>query len=84
MDIICRFYFDAEHIGLGDVIQPGAKAQSVFNTVGNIFLMYTFGGNAEVSTLPAGEFATQKVAGTKLEIGVAVSQDGVHWSRVEG
>lgn len=77
------FYFDAEHIGLGDVIQPGDRAQQKFNTMGGVFLMYIFGGRNEIEEI--GDEETKiAVKGSKLEIGVAVSQDGAHWSRVEG
>ena len=73
------FYFDAEHIGLGDVIQPGDRAQNKFNTQGGVYLMYIYGGrNEEV------ELEGKMVKGTRLECGVCVSQDGAHWSRVEG
>ena len=43
------FYFDAEHVGLGDVIQPGDRAQNKFNTQGSVYLMYIFGGRNETS-----------------------------------
>lgn len=78
------FYFDAEHIGLGDVIQPGDRAQNKFNTMGGVFLMYIFGGRNEIEEIGDEEGKKMEVKGSKLEIGVAVSQDGAHWSRVEG
>ena len=74
------FYFDSEHVGLGDVIKPGMKAQSKFATQDGVFLMYIFGGNNEAQMLNN----DIKMRGMKMEIGVAVSQDGSHWSRVEG
>ena len=37
------FYFDSEHVGLGDVIKPGGLAQSKFATQDGVFLMYIFG-----------------------------------------
>ena len=73
------FYFDAEHIGLGDVIQPGDRAQNKFNTQGGVYLMYTFGGRNEDVDIEG-----KSIRGSKLECGVCVSQDGAHWSRVEG
>jgi len=76
------FYFDAEHVGLGDVIKPGSKAQSKFATQDGVFLMYIFGGsNTDAVSLDGGKTT---IKGQRLEIGVAVSQDGAHWSRVEG
>lgn len=77
----CRFYFDSQHVGLGDIVQAGSSTQSRFNTESNVYLMYTYGGNNEVLTMSEG---TKKVIGGKMEIGVAVSMDGVHWSKVEG
>jgi len=74
------FYFDSEHVGLGDVIKPGMKAQSKFATQDGVYLMYIFGGNNEVQLLNN----DIKMKGMKMEIGVAVSQDGSHWSRIEG
>eukprot|EP01038_Epipyxis_sp_PR26KG_P004875 gene4875-6831_t len=75
------FLYDSEHVGLGDVIQPGISAQSKFAIQGNsMYLMYTFGGN---SMKYHGDSSSAKV-GDKIEIGVAVSQDGAHWSRIEG
>jgi hypothetical protein len=70
-------------VGLGDVIQPGRQAQLKFADQGNIFLMYIFGGNGDEMSLPLsdGSGAHRKVVGSKMEIGVAVSRDGEHWSR---
>jgi predicted GH43/DUF377 family glycosyl hydrolase len=41
--------------------------------------MYTYGGNAD-----SNEISGESVKGLKMEIGVAVSQDGIHWSKIEG
>lgn len=81
-----RFYFDSEHVGLGDIIQAGSKIQTKFQSNSNVYLMYTFGGNGDKLTLPTpnADGSENVVVGTKMEIGLAVSQDGVHWSRVEG
>lgn len=78
------FFFDSEHVGLGDIIQPGDSAMSKFAIQdGRAFLMYIFGGCADEVTLEGPKGPTV-VKGVKMEIGVAVSQDGVHWSRIEG
>ena len=73
------FYFDSEHVGLGDVLVPGKMAQSLIAIQEGVFFMYTFGGNAD-----AVKVDDQHIIGSKMEIGVAISQDGAHWSRVEG
>lgn len=76
-----RFYFDSQHVGLGDIIQPGSNLQSRFNVDSNVYLMYTYGGNSDAINL---EESQRKVIGSKMEIGVAVSMDGINWSKVEG
>ncbi|RYH32753.1 hypothetical protein EON65_00195 [archaeon] len=78
------FYFDSEHVGLGDVVYPGLEAQRRLLTGANVYIMYTFGGNAERSFLPGPDQKNVQLMGAKMEIGVAVSQDGAHWSRLEG
>lgn len=78
------FTYDSEHVGMGDIIQPGRRATSKFADQGDVFLMYTFGGNADSVTIDEGTATAKKVVGTKLEIGVCVSRDGAHWSRIEG
>jgi hypothetical protein len=50
--------------------------QSAFRTQDGVFLCYFFGGSANKQGV--------STKGDRLEIGVAVSQDGVHWSKVEG
>lgn len=74
------YMFDSEHVGLGDVITPGGRAQSKILTTDSVFFAYIFGGNRDTETLGN----KVNVKGMKMEIGVAVSQDGAHWSRVEG
>lgn len=76
-----RFYFDSEHVGIGDVIQPGRNAQLKFTDQGNVFLMYIFGGNGDSSVFPSSDGSEKKVIGSRMEIGVAVSRDGENWSR---
>lgn len=76
-----RFFFDSEHVAVGDVIQPGIGALSKFTSQANVFLMYIFGGNGDSMTV--GE-SNKRVIGSKMEIGVAVSQNGINWSKVEG
>lgn len=70
------------------MIQPGSKVQAKFQSSGNVYLMYTFGGNGEKLRLPDNQQTTSssglEVVGAKMEIGLAVSQDGINWSRVEG
>ena len=72
-------------MGLGDVIQPGDSAQSkIAINDGNIFLMYIFGGCSDVTKMDGPNGVSKELKGVKMEIGVAVSQDGAHWSRIEG
>lgn len=72
-------------MGLGDVITPGKGAQSRFVSDDGVYLCYFFGGNSiESMQVPKEGGALVKLKGCKMEIGVAVSQDGLHWSKVEG
>lgn len=75
------WWFDSEHVGLGDIIKPGNSAQEKFISQGSMFLMYSFGGNSD-KMLSVDN--SEQVKGLKMEIGVSVSQDGIHWSKVEG
>jgi len=77
------FYFDSDHVGVGDVIRPGSVTTTdKFASSSGLYLMYIFGGNGESLTLPGPP--ERKVKGSKIEVGIAVSQDGAHWSRIEG
>jgi hypothetical protein len=55
-------------------------------TEGGVYLMYYMGGSYEEESVQNYmETPTDAtVQGMKLKIGVAVSQDGVSWGRVEG
>ena len=68
------FAFDSGHVGLGDVLW-GGDAQ----------FLYTYGGsNAPVARSELGLDGDGDVVGMDLKMGVCVSQDGVHWGRIEG
>lgn len=70
--------FDTSHVGLGDVTFTAAPNPQGLGDIGAYF-MYFFGGdNADDHPEAMG------MRGHTLKIGVAVSQDGYHWSRVEG
>jgi len=75
--------FDTAHIGLGQVLLPSTS--DLVKTPNQVYLMYYMGGNKEETTLskylPNVEGT---IMGMKMSIGVAISQDGVHWARVEG
>jgi len=82
--------FDTSHVGLGSVLLP--MTTPAVMTEGGIYLMYYFGGNFEETsikeymTTDAGKDISEdiKIKGMKMRIGVAVSQDGETWGRVEG
>ena len=63
--------FDTSHVGVGDVQILGNQGG---NGGGGIFWMFYYGGTFEERTS----------IGFQTRIGVALSQDGIHWSRVEG
>lgn len=81
--------FDVAHLGLGSVLMPMSTPAVL--TEGGVYLMYYHGGNDEQSLIQ--DFMERKVPealqgsmvkGMRMRIGVAVSQDGVTWGRVEG
>lgn len=79
--------FDTTHVGLGQVLLP--MRTPAIRTDSGVYLMYFFGGNYEES--PIGDFLSSagpnsdvKMQGMKMRIGVAISQDGVTFGRVEG
>mmetsp|Transcript_3817 Transcript_3817/g.10835 ORF Transcript_3817/g.10835 Transcript_3817/m.10835 type:complete len:459 (+) Transcript_3817:457-1833(+) len=78
--------FDTAHVGLGSVLLP--MTTPAVMTEGGIYLMYYFGGNFEETAI--NDYTTAdmpedlKIKGMKMRIGVAVSQDGETWGRVEG
>merc|ERR1711865_1280567 len=73
--------------GLGSVLLP--MTTPAVMTEGGIYLMYYFGGNYEETNIslysnnPAIP-SEAKIKGMTMRIGVAVSQDGETWGRVEG
>lgn len=69
--------FDTTHVGVGDVHLP-ERVQSKAGP----YRMYYFGGDANEP--PQGSPAPAGIVGTAMSIGVALSNDGVHWERVEG
>ena len=81
--------FDTAHIGLGNVLLPMSTPAVL--TEGGIYIKYYFGGSYEESSLA--DFTDKdlpdalkdaKIQGMNMKIGVAVSQDGTTWGRVEG
>ena len=78
--------FDTAHVGLGSVLLP--MTTPAVMTEGGIYLMYYFGGSYEETKI--NQYTTAdlpddlKVQGMNMKIGVAVSQDGETWGRVEG
>lgn len=82
--------FDVAHCGLGNVLLPMSTPAVLAE--GGIYLMYYHGGNYEETPMadyisrPANDAvpADATIQGMKMRIGVAVSQDGVTWGRVEG
>ena len=85
--------FDTSHVGLGCVLLP-LSTPAVLSADG-VYLMYYMGGNyEEISIL---EYLNEndiqqlspatldsKLRGMNMKIGVALSQDGISWGRVEG
>ena len=80
--------FDTAHCGLGNVLLPMSTPAVLME--GGVYLNYYFGGSYEES--PISDFLENTpeamkdatIKGMKMKIGVAVSQDGISWGRVEG
>ncbi|CAM9465141.1 unnamed protein product [Ectocarpus sp. 4 AP-2014] len=82
--------FDTAHVGLGDV---NLGASSRVATESSVYFMYYFGGDYEETDVQA-EFGLSNPVvcgdsnappkGVRMRIGVALSQDGLNWCRVEG
>lgn len=78
--------FDTAHVGLGQVLLP--MSTPAVMAEGGVYLMYYMGGSYEET--PVGDYVTMDNApeanlqGMNMRIGVAVSQDGETWGRVEG
>jgi len=80
--------FDTAHVGLGQVMLPMSTPAVLAE--GGVYLMYYMGGSHEETfvseyvedTNDVPDDATIK--GMRLKIGVAMSQDGMTWGRVEG
>merc|ERR1719393_1232641 len=66
--------FDTMHVGVGDV--HVFSSRMVQHNAG-LYWMYFFGGDAN-------EAEEGKGLGAAMSIGLALSNDGVHWGRLEG
>jgi predicted GH43/DUF377 family glycosyl hydrolase len=82
------WWHDTMHLHAGDC--QILSNSSVANNVG-VYWMFYSGGNFEVSTLPQGILSnsndstedTREIEGLKLRPGLAMSQDGRNWARIE-
>jgi len=83
--------FDTAHVGLGQVLMPTTTPALAGNNEGGMYLMYYMGGSNEEQPIseympPSSDsnLGTVTVKGMRMKIGVALSQDGRTWGRVEG
>ena len=80
--------FDTSHIGLGQVLLPMSNPSVI--TEGGVYLMYYMGGGYDESAAshylesPSSDMDSIKMKGMAMKIGVAISQDGITFGRVEG
>lgn len=80
--------FDTAHVGLGQVLLP--MSTPAVMTEGGVYLMYYMGGSFEETSIT--QYLGQEIKGSSamtiqgmnMKIGVALSQDGVSFGRVEG
>mmetsp|Transcript_89748 Transcript_89748/g.131382 ORF Transcript_89748/g.131382 Transcript_89748/m.131382 type:complete len:433 (+) Transcript_89748:44-1342(+) len=83
--------FDTTHSGVGDVQGISTdKVRGADENQGSVQFMYCFGGDGEevdVSGLDMGGKTVPdgtSIMGLRMRIGLALSFDGVHWTRLEG
>ena len=80
--------FDTTHVGLGQVLLPMSNPAVI--TDGGVYLMYYMGGGYDESKAShylesaSPETDAVKMKGMAMKIGVALSQDGISFGRVEG
>ena len=83
--------FDTAHVGLGQVLMP--MVGPAIRSEGGVYIMYYMGGSYEETNLNMYLDDNKKqlvsddnatIQGMRMKIGVAISQDGVTWGRVEG
>ena len=81
--------FDTTHVGLGSVLLP-MTTPAVLNE-GGVYIMYFMGGNHDESSLAdlvntelPDSMRDRTMKGINMKIGVAVSQDGITFGKVEG
>lgn len=77
--------FDTTHVGLGQVLLP--MSTPAVMAEGGVYIMYYMGGDGK--EMPISEYVENvetdaTIKGMQMKIGVAVSQDGISWGRVEG
>jgi len=78
--------FDTAHVGLGQVLMPMVSPS--IKSSGGVYVMYYMGGSFEETKIS--EYTERDVPdeavlkGMKMRVGVAISQDGLTWGRVEG
>ena len=80
--------FDTAHVGLGQVMLPMSTPAVI--SEGGVYLMYYCGGTHEETLVssylddPTAVPDDATIKGMNLRIGIAMSQDGLTWGRVEG
>lgn len=78
--------FDTKHVGLGQVMLP--MSTPAVMSEGGVYIMYYMGGDGKETPVKAymeDDVETDAmIQGMQMKIGVAVSQDGISWGRVEG
>lgn len=82
--------FDTSHVGLGQVLLPMSNPAVI--TEGGVYSMYYMGGDLSETNVvdymdsekAPENMKDKKIKGMKMKIGVALSQDGKAWGRIEG
>jgi len=83
--------FDTAHTGLGQVLLPMSTPAVI--SEGGVYLMYYMGGSGEETSIVdymeddveiPDSMKDATLQGMNMKIGVALSQDGITWGRIEG
>lgn len=82
--------FDTAHVGLGQVLLPMSNPAVI--TEGGVYSMYYMGGDLSETDIvdymdsekAPESMKDKKIKGMTMKIGIALSQDGRAWGRIEG
>lgn len=75
------WWFDTTHLTVGSVL---LDANQKVRSEGGVYLMYYAGGDMRKATLRLAANTVENVPGVLMNVGLAISKDGEHFTRMEG